>query len=85
MSALIEKVQVYADRLIVDQTELEGSFEWTLTLVPTLLRGAPAAWLHSGGPDLFAALNQQLGLKLESRTATADVRVIDSVSLPTAN
>jgi uncharacterized protein (TIGR03435 family) len=34
---------------------------------------------------LFTALQEQLGLKLESATAPLDVLVIKSISRPTAN
>jgi len=36
-------------------------------------------------PDLFTAFQQQLGLKLESTKAAADVLVIDKVEKPSAN
>jgi len=36
-------------------------------------------------PDLFAALQQQLGLRLDSSRAAIDAIVIDSVQKPTEN
>jgi uncharacterized protein (TIGR03435 family) len=36
-----------------------------------------------GRPELFAALQDQLGLKLEARRAPVDLLVVDSVELPT--
>ena len=70
---------------VVDQTGLDGFYDFTLELpapAPLLTPGpAPAA----DGPDLFAAIRQQLGLKLESRKAPVEVFVIDHVERPTNN
>ncbi len=39
-----------------------------------------------GGPDLFTAVQQQLGLKLEDRKAPFEVMVIDHIEkTPTEN
>ncbi len=39
----------------------------------------------AGGPSIYTALQQQAGLKLESRKMPVDVLVIDRISQPTAN
>jgi len=51
------------------------------------LGGAPPAPpdLSDAPPDLFTAIQQQLGLKLESTKAPAEVLVIDHVEKPSEN
>jgi uncharacterized protein (TIGR03435 family) len=41
--------------------------------------------LPDAGPSLFAALEEQLGLKLEARKGPIDVLVIDHVERPSEN
>ena len=47
--------------------------------------GAPAAENPDAPPDIFAAFQQQLGLKLQATKAPVDVLVIDHVEKPSEN
>jgi uncharacterized protein (TIGR03435 family) len=48
--------------------------------------GPPAATESADAPpDLFTAIQQQLGLKLESTKAPVDVLVIDHIQRPSPN
>ena len=47
--------------------------------------GANRRIVNPEAPSIFTALEKQLGLKLESTRAAADVLVIDRVEKPTAN
>jgi len=87
------------DKPVVDQTGLAGKFDFTLTWTPDEFQfaglgikvpppGDPSVSIWPGGtaaPDLFTAFQQQLGLKLESTKAPAEVFVIDRVEKPTEN
>ena len=80
------------DKPIVDQTGLTGKYDFTLKFTPdasqmTGFGGAPPPPPDNveAPPDIFAAFQQQLGLKLESTKAPADVIVIDKVEKPSAN
>ena len=63
---------------LVDRTDLSGVFDFELNYTPL---GLPAT-ADSGG-DLFTAVRQQLGLKLEPGRAPFEVVVIDAVQRPT--
>ena len=74
----------------MDRTGLEGNFDldlkWTPDQMPQLPSRAHAADLppiDPNGPDLFTAVQEQLGLKLESIKAPVDVLVIDKAEMPT--
>jgi uncharacterized protein (TIGR03435 family) len=68
------------DRVVVNRTGLAGFYEFTLTWAAD---DAPAG--DEPGPSLFAALYEQLGLKLEPAKGPVEVLVIDHVEKPDAN
>jgi uncharacterized protein (TIGR03435 family) len=71
------------DRPVLDKTGLTGKYDFDLEWTPddTQFGGVlpPVSPEKVEKPDLFAALQQQLGLRLESGRATVEVIVIDSV------
>jgi len=74
-------LQGFMDRPIVDMTGLSGLFEWEGKFRPT--SGGAGVPIDSPVPDVFTALREQLGLKLEPQTAPYEVLVIDQVTMPT--
>jgi uncharacterized protein (TIGR03435 family) len=70
-------------RLVVDKTGLTGKYDFTLRWTPDLTQGADSS--AEVGPSLFTALQEELGLRLESAKAPVDMIVIDHVDLPSAN
>jgi uncharacterized protein (TIGR03435 family) len=72
---------------VVDKTGLTGEFDITLKFHMTMrFPGQPANPEDVEGPDIFAALEQQLGLKLQKTKITLDRIVIDSANrIPTDN
>jgi uncharacterized protein (TIGR03435 family) len=86
-----------AGRTVVDRTGLRGPFDWTLTWTPDNLppraAGTPddqpitvnGQRIDPNGPSLVTALQEELGLKLESTRGAVDVVVIDHVEHPAEN
>lgn len=74
------------DRMVIDKTGLTGKYDIHLEWNPqaTKVDGgrAPSA---DDGPSLFTAVQDQLGLKLESGEGPVEVVVIDHVERPNAN
>jgi uncharacterized protein (TIGR03435 family) len=68
------------DRPVIDQTGLTGMFGFTLVF--SSFDTVPHV---SGGPSIFTALREQLGLKLEPARGPVEQLVIDSVEKPTPN
>ena len=68
-------------RYVVDRTGLSGNFDVSLTWAADAL-GTNAASADAA-PSIFAAMQEQLGLKLESTKAPIEVIVIDSAEKPT--
>jgi uncharacterized protein (TIGR03435 family) len=77
------------DRPVVDRTGLAGRYDFDLAWTPdeTQFGGFHPAEPIDGlrKPDLFAAIQQQLGLKLEATKAPVDLLFIDKVDHPVAN
>ena len=81
------------DRPVVDQTGLTERYDFQLRWTPDNAQAAAAAASApinaadsaDAPPDLFAAIQQQLGLKLESKKAAAEVLVIDHIERPSDN
>ena len=70
-------------RLVVDRTGLRGKYN--VKLESSDLSGLKEPAPDEPGPSIFTALQEQLGLKLESTKAPVDMIVIDSVEKPSAN
>ncbi len=85
-------------RPVLDQTGLSGKYDialhWTPDESPAGMLEDPAnvktgpdnvSQPDSSGPTIFAAIQEQLGLKLESTKGPVDVLVIDHIERPTEN
>jgi uncharacterized protein (TIGR03435 family) len=87
-------------RQVLDKTGLMGTYDFTLQWAPApdesrgpMSRAAEggdqgpdhAPPPDSSGPSIFTAIQDQLGLKLESQKAPVEVLVIDHVETPSEN
>lgn len=96
LSNLAQTLSPQVGRIVLDKTELAGNYDFELTYSleglgsvfpgggPPLLNGGPAP-IDPNQPNLFTALQEQLGLKLDSQRGPVDVIVIDSVQQPSAD
>jgi len=76
------------DRPVIDKTGLSGTYDFTLSFLPDLPPGFDKANLPpdvADRPNIFDALRQQLGLKLEPQKGPVVYYVIDSVEKPEGN
>jgi bla regulator protein blaR1 len=96
MSGLVRLLSGQLGRTVVDKTGLTGDFDYKLDWTPDDTASAMTKSSNPGpgdnttsqdaaGPSLFTALEEQLGLKLESTKGPVDVIVIDQLEQPTAN
>ena len=73
-------MSVITDQQVVDQTNLKGRYDFTLTFSED-----PSAPESSGVPDIYQAVQEQLGLKLQRTRAPVEVIVIDHAERPSEN
>jgi uncharacterized protein (TIGR03435 family) len=90
VSQLVGPLSITARRVVVDRTGLMGNFDIDLKWTPDQMPSGPPPpgapplpAIDPNGPSIFTALQEQLGLKLESQTGPVDVLVIDHVERPT--
>jgi len=74
LQSLADSIRNFAGRPISDRTGLTGYYAFTLEV------GGP-----NDGVTIFTALQEQLGLKLESARGPIDMLVIDHIERPTEN
>ena len=86
---LANTLSPFVNRIVMDRTGLTGGFDVDLQWLPDLQgrgtppAGAPAPAIDPDSPSIFTALQEQLGLKLESTKGPVNVLVIDHVEQPT--
>jgi uncharacterized protein (TIGR03435 family) len=92
LSQLASSLSQMVQRVVIDRTGLAGNYDLELTYTPDQMPqgtpppGAPAPPpIDPNGPSIFTALQEQLGLKLDSQRGPVEVLVIDRAERPTEN
>jgi uncharacterized protein (TIGR03435 family) len=93
MTQIATSLAMFAGRIVVDKTGLAGNYDFTLAWTPDQMPGAgqrpPGAPepppIDPNGPSLFTAVQEQLGLKLDSQRGPVAMLVIDRAERPTEN
>lgn len=90
MSQVAQTLSQRVNRIVIDKTGLAGNYAFTLEFTPDQLPppgsappGVPVPQIDPNGPSIFTAIQEQLGLKLESQRGPVDMLVVDSVEPPT--
>jgi uncharacterized protein (TIGR03435 family) len=93
---LLDPLSRLTGRNVIDKTNLAGKYDIDLQYTPEQGQfqappgGAPPGMpslppMDPNGPTLFTALQEQLGLKLESQKGPVEMIVIDSIERPSEN
>ena len=96
MTTLASQLSRFLGLTVVDKTGLKGSYGLKLEWAPDKIQvanfqdlgvpeGAGAPLADWPGPTLFTALEEQLGLKLDSQKGSVEVLVAERVEKPSEN
>jgi len=96
IAQLATSLSPWVNRIVVDKTGLTGPYEIDLQWTPDQMPqggpggpggpppgGSPFPPIDPNGPSIFTAVQEQLGLKLDSTRSPVEVLVIDHVEPPT--
>lgn len=94
MTMLANQLAQQLGRSVVDKTGLAGDFDFELTWTPEVgqgggpfgpVPGGPPPPPDESGPSIFTAVQEQLGLRLESTRGPVETIVIDRLERPSEN
>jgi uncharacterized protein (TIGR03435 family) len=89
-----QSLGMFAGRIVLDRTGLDGNYDITMTWTPDQMPrpagdGPPpqinGVAIDPNGPSLFTAVQEQLGLKLDSQRGPVETLVIDRAEKPVEN
>jgi uncharacterized protein (TIGR03435 family) len=90
MQEFVRMLSMVLDRSVIDKSGFTGLFDLRLDFLPdettpALPAPPPGAPLDSSSPSILTAIQEQLGLRLESSKGPVEVIVVDHVERPSAN
>jgi uncharacterized protein (TIGR03435 family) len=90
LSQFAASLGMWVGRIVVDKTGLEGNYDFNLTWTPDQMPQRPPGMpepppIDPNGPSIFTAVQEQLGLKLDSQRGPVSVLVIDHAEHPVAD
>jgi uncharacterized protein (TIGR03435 family) len=89
LAGLINVLSGVLNAPVLDKTNLRGSYNFSLEFIdprlPQLADDDPRPNPFKGRPDLFTAVQEQLGLQLQAAKGPVEVLVIDNIERPSPN
>ncbi len=85
MTQLATTLSALIGRPVVDQTGISGTYDMDLQSSMEMAAAGSTRPPNGDGPSIFAALQGQLGLRLEPTTVPFDVLVVDHIERPSEN
>ena len=86
ISSLAGNLAGQLHRIVLDRTGLTGKYDITLRWSPDEMSNEQQdAATTISAPSIFTALDEQLGLKLESTRGPVDAIVVDHIEMPSEN
>ena len=91
MAGLVGLLSQQLGRIVLDKTRLMGNYDFTMRWTPyksqlPMFKGTESTSSpESPGPSLFTAIQEQLGLKLESQKGPVEILAIDHAETPSEN
>ena len=86
MANLSQAFGMYSGRTVVDKTGVSGFYRVAMTFDSyAAMVGPGAAPRPDAPPSIFTAVEEQLGLKLQSAKTTLPILVVDHIERPTPN
>ena len=96
-AGLATNLSLQLGRMVIDKTDLKDDYDFELQWTPEPGQGGPEAFglppsgsdapppVDTNGPSIFTALQEQLGLRLESQKGPVEILVIDHVEKASEN
>jgi len=84
-ATIVAVISQVAGRPVIDKTDLKGFYDFKLQFTPEGQDLAAGPFADSPGTSLFTAIQEQLGLKLESAKRPGEIIVVDGVEKPSEN
>ena len=85
ISNFAQNLAFQVERNVIDKTGLTSKYDFSLKWTPMQLEGKTDGTADNNAPDIFTALQEELGLKLEPSKGPVDTLVVDHVEMPTEN
>jgi uncharacterized protein (TIGR03435 family) len=80
--ALTQDLSSELGRVVIDKTGVQGRYDFVLSFTPEADKDLAN---NEAGPSIFTAIQEQLGLKLESTKSAVTVLVVDHAEMPSEN